>query len=71
MLDVQIRVKGLIDEDWSEWFRGLSITHQPDDQTLLSGPVQDQAELYGLLARLWNLRLGLVSVNVAKVNADL
>jgi hypothetical protein len=62
MLGVEIRVKGRIDEDWSEWFQGLSIRYTEQDETLLSGEVVDQSELYGLLAKLRDLGLALISV---------
>lgn len=64
MLNIKIQIRGCIDKNWSEWFQGLEITHTTGEDTLLSGSVQDQAELYGLLARLWNLRLALVAVQV-------
>ena len=57
----QISVKGLLDEEWSDWFEGLTITPQ-DDQTLLTGPVRDQAALHGLLAKVRDLGLPLLSV---------
>lgn len=59
---VEIRVKGRIDERWSEWFEGLSIRHTDQGETVLSGRVVDQAALYGLLAKLWDLGLPLLSV---------
>ena len=63
MLRVEISVKGRIDQNWSEWFEGLTLRHTEQDETILSGTVVDQAALYGLLARLRNLGLPLVSVN--------
>ena len=62
MQRVEIRVKGRIDQDWSDWFEGLTITHTAEDETILSGTVVDQAALYGLLARLRDLGLPLLSV---------
>jgi len=62
MQHVEIRVKGRIDERWSEWFDGLTITHTDQDETILSGTVVDQAALYGLLAKLRDLGLPLLSV---------
>jgi hypothetical protein len=62
MQRVEIRVKGRLDANWSEWFEGLEISYQGDSETILSGSVQDQAALYGLLTRLRNLGLALVSV---------
>jgi hypothetical protein len=63
MQSVEIRVKGQIDEHWSEWFEGLTITHTEQGETILLGTVVDQAALYGLLAKLRNLGLPLISVN--------
>ena len=60
---IEIRVKGRIDEQWSDWFEGLAITHTEENETVLSGPVADQAALYGLLANLGALGLPLWSVN--------
>ena len=57
----QIRVKGVLDEEWSDWFDGLAVTWQ-DDETLLIGPVRDQAALHGLLAKVRDLGLPLLSV---------
>ena len=63
MLQVEIRVKGHMDQDWSEWFEGLSVVHTPDGDSVLTGLVRDQAMLRALLNRLANLGLNLVSVN--------
>jgi hypothetical protein len=63
MLRVEIRAKGQIDEHWSSWFEGLAVTHTPDDETVLRGEVMDQSALYGLLSKLRDLGLSLVSVN--------
>jgi hypothetical protein len=51
-----IRVKGHLDPFWQEWFLPLSITHQSDGTTLLSGPIRDQAALYSILPRcaIWD-----------------
>lgn len=63
MQHVEIRVKGRIGERWSEWFDGLTITHSDQDETVLTGPIVDQAALYGLVAKLRDLGLPLLSVN--------
>jgi len=62
MRTVEIRVKGRIDEHWSAWLAGLSITHTDQDETVLSGKVDDQAALYGVLSMLRDLGLPLLSV---------
>jgi hypothetical protein len=59
----QIRISGHIDQGWSDWFDALTITTTRDGDTLLSGPIRDQAQLHGLLARVRDLALPLVSVN--------
>ncbi len=59
---IEITIKGLIDEHWSEWFEGLDITYLTGGETLLKGQVRDHAELYGLIAKLRDLGLQLVSV---------
>jgi hypothetical protein len=63
MQQVEIRVKGQIDERWSEWLDGLTITHTGVDETLLTGSILDQSALYGLIAKLRDLGLPLVAVN--------
>jgi hypothetical protein len=57
-----IRVKGNLDENWSAWFDGFTITPQAHDETLLTGPVADQGALHGLLAKIRDLALPLLSV---------
>jgi hypothetical protein len=64
---VEIRVQGRIDEHWSDWFDDLTLTHTEEDETILSGVVTDQAALYGLLAKLRDLGLHLLSVNQVEV----
>jgi hypothetical protein len=58
----RIRVRGVIDARWSEWFGGLTICPQANGDTLLTGPVRDQAALHGLLAKIRDLGLPLLSV---------
>ena len=63
MLRAEIRVKGRIDEHWSEWFDELTIAHTGQNETVLTGDVTDQSALYGLIAKLRDLGLPLISVN--------
>ncbi|HEV2824083.1 MAG TPA: hypothetical protein VG035_02595 [Actinomycetota bacterium] len=58
----EIRVRGVLDSQWSPWFEGLAITTDMPDQTLIAGPVTDQAALHGLLAKIRDLGLPLLSV---------
>ena len=60
----ELRIVGHLDEHWSTWFDGLSLTHADDGTTILRGPVVDQAELHGLIAKVRNLGATLLSVNV-------
>jgi hypothetical protein len=59
----QIRVKGHLGPQWADWFEGLAITLEEDGDTLLTGPIVDQAVLYGLLKKVRDLGIPLVSVS--------
>jgi hypothetical protein len=59
----QIRLKGHLGDRWADWFEGLTISLEENGDTLLSGPVPDQAALFGLLRRVRDLGLQLISVN--------
>lgn len=60
----QIRVKGHLDDALASWFEGLTISNQEDGDALLTGHIQDQSALHGILNRISNLGLTLISVNV-------
>jgi len=66
----EIRVKGHLDYEWSEWFDNLSITHEPDGITMLTGPFVDQAALYGFLKWLNELCLPLISFKRIESDPD-
>jgi hypothetical protein len=59
----RLRVRGQLGPQWAEWFDGLIITSEADGDTLLTGPVVDQAALHGLLKRVRDLGLPLLAVN--------
>ena len=58
----EIRVAGALGELWTDWFAGLKLTHLEGNETLLSGSLPDQAALHGLLERIRDLNLTLISV---------
>ena len=58
----EIRIKGHLDDQWADWFGGLTITLEDNGDTLLTGPVVDQAALHGLLKKVRDLGLPLLSV---------
>ena len=62
----EIRIKGHLDKRWAEWFEGLVITLEENGDTLLTGPVVDQAGLHGLLKTVRDLGLPLLSVSSVK-----
>jgi hypothetical protein len=58
----EIRVQGQLDSHWSDWFNGLDVRPQENGETVIVGPVPDQAILHGILTKIFNLRLLLISV---------
>jgi hypothetical protein len=66
----RIRVKGHLRPEWSEWFDNMTITLEENDDTTLAGLVADQAALHGLLVKVRDLGLSLVSVNQGESNDE-
>lgn len=60
-MDVEIRIKGRLKPDWSDWLEGLIVSHQAGEETVLNGQLPDQAALLGLLNRIHGLNLQLLS----------
>ena len=67
----EIRVEGHLTDSWSDWFDGLAIRNDPNGETTMTGTLTDQAALYGVLAKIHNLNLILVSVHRSgSINED-
>ncbi len=64
----EIRVQGALDARWSAWFAGLDVSSNPVGETILTGPLRDQAALHGVLARIRDLGLPLIAVR--RLDAD-
>ena len=62
MSQVEIRLEGHLDPDWADWLEGFTIAHSQEDQTTLTGSVHDQAALYGLIGKLRDLGVQLISI---------
>jgi len=59
----EIRVRGALDVEWSAWLGGMNITPQADGETVICGPVRDQVALHGLIVKIRDMGLPLLSVN--------
>jgi hypothetical protein len=70
MQQIEIRLKGQINQQWSEWLGGLTVDHSDPDETILSGSVPDQAALYGIIARLRDLGLPLFSLHSEEIEEN-
>jgi hypothetical protein len=70
----EIRVEGALDEDWVDWFDGMAIAIEQagDDMaaTTLAGPIRDQAALRGMLSKLWDLNLALISLRSIEAGVE-
>jgi hypothetical protein len=64
----EIRIQGTLSPEWTEWFGGMEIRQESDGVSVLSGSLPDQAALHGILARVRDLNLTLISVNKGEVN---
>jgi hypothetical protein len=59
----EIRVRGLLGPDWSDWFDGFSLREEGGDVTVLTGSVVDQSALFGIITRIRDLNMSLLSIN--------
>jgi hypothetical protein len=66
----EILVRGQLDSHWTSWFEGLTLTPLQNGETIIAGPVQDQAALHGILAKIRDLDLPLLSVICIQVGAE-
>ena len=66
----EIRVQGHLDQRWSAWFEGLAITYDTDDNTVLRGPLVDEAALHGVLIKVRDLVVPLLAVHRVEKNAS-
>jgi len=65
----EIHLQGRLGPEWSSWFDGLTVSQQPGGETVLTGPVADQAALHGILIKIRNLGLPLLSVRRVKAGS--
>ena len=70
MQSLEIRLEGQLDKTWAEWLDGFTLTHTNEGETILTGKVKDQAGLYGLLGKLRDLGVNLISLNLAPSVSD-
>jgi hypothetical protein len=70
----QIKVRGQLDERWSDWFNGMTLTFEGASNsstiTTLTGAVADQAKLRGILSKIWDLNMTVISVTQVKLDKD-
>ena len=66
----EIRVRGHLDRQWSEWLENMAITHDDLGNSTITGPIPDQSALFGVLKKIHGLGLPLVSVNPVRPHAE-
>jgi hypothetical protein len=68
--DYDIEIEGHLDDGWQEWFEGFGLIRLPNGRTVLSGAIRDQAALQGVLKKIGNLGLTLISLNPHSVSTE-
>lgn len=66
----QIKIKNHLDEEWTDWFENMNVIQESDGCTCLSGPLVDQSALYGLLKRIHQLGLQLISIEIINIDDE-
>jgi len=64
MHQVEVVIEGIIDEQWAEWLEGFKLSQLENERTMLTGSVEDQSSFYGLIAKMRDLGLKLLSVHI-------
>ena len=64
----EIKLRGYLDHQWTDWFGGLAVTHEDNGDTRLTGPLVDQAALHGLLRKVRDLGIPLLSITPATID---
>jgi hypothetical protein len=64
----RIRLKGHLASHWSQWFEGMTISNEPNGETLLCGPLADQAALHGVLIKIRDLGLPLLAITTVAID---
>ena len=67
---VEIKIQGHLDPTWADWLDGFTITHTENNETILTGTVDDQAALYGIMAKLRDLGVKLISASFSDPDAE-
>ena len=66
MQQLEIRIEGHLDEYWDDWLDGFSVNYSDQGDTILTGQAKDQAALYGVIAKMRDLGVNLISINYRK-----
>lgn len=70
MQSLEVRVAGHLDKSWADWLDDFTMTHTAEGDTILAGEIKDQATLYGMITKLRDLGIHLISLNLALIDSD-